>query len=57
MYLQYRIDTIEMGAFDKLKSLEWLHLTSNRLKHIDGQVFSSILKTIMILDVHGMLLI
>lgn len=52
-----RIMVIEDGAFDELKSLEWLYLSSNRLFTLSPELFRPIIlpKRLKVLDIHGKL--
>ena len=46
---------IENGAFDRLSSLEWLYLSSNRLFTLSAELFGPIilLRKLKVLDIHG----
>ncbi|KAK8785469.1 hypothetical protein V5799_008167 [Amblyomma americanum] len=47
-----RVQYIEAGAFDEMKSLEWLYLHSNEIVTLSYDVFKPLLGTLSILDVH-----
>ncbi|CAG0916341.1 unnamed protein product [Notodromas monacha] len=54
LHLQYNhIKTLPMGVFDFMESLDHLQLYSNRIEHAPYDVFSGVLDTMEVLDLHG----